>query len=168
MTDYSTKITLNYPQSHMIFIGWVRYCLGRKTYAVSQCCDWLKANWNTLHSNTQAVILRDIKEEIDRDDRMKEIQQEKIQFGAEPDSVSGLRFWDECDRDEWESVLKVINGLEKPCDRECGFKIGDRIRLLVENKSTGTVYNILPEGIEIVLDVDCSRVVVGDKLIVKI
>jgi len=36
-----------------------RYCLGRETYVVGACIDWLTAIWPVLESNTQSVILRD-------------------------------------------------------------------------------------------------------------
>lgn len=108
MSNYSNTIDLNYPESHMILIGWVRYCLGRKTSAVSECCDWLIPNWTKIHPNTQAVIYRDIKEEIDQDNRLLEMQKERLAQGDGFNSVAQLRFWDDCDRVEWESVLSAI------------------------------------------------------------
>jgi hypothetical protein len=106
VSGYSQTIDLNYPDSHMIFIGWVRYCLGRKTYAVSECCDWLRANWANIHPNTQAVILRDIKEEIELDDRTIEMTQEREAQGQES---TLYRRWDDCDRDEWESLINFLS-----------------------------------------------------------
>lgn len=36
-----------------------RYCLGRKTYIVGACIEWMTAIWPALEANTQSVILRD-------------------------------------------------------------------------------------------------------------
>lgn len=36
-----------------------RYCLGRQSYIVGACLDWLRATWGQLTRKTQLVILRD-------------------------------------------------------------------------------------------------------------
>lgn len=41
-----------------------RYCLGRRSYIVGSCIEWLRATWSQIGSNTQGVILRDIVEAI--------------------------------------------------------------------------------------------------------
>jgi hypothetical protein len=45
----------------------IRYCLGRRTYIVSDCCDWIVANWNDWPDNVKAIIRRDIEEAFTRD-----------------------------------------------------------------------------------------------------
>jgi len=37
-----------------------RYCLGRQTYIVESCIDWLQRWWLEFQPNTQVTILRDI------------------------------------------------------------------------------------------------------------
>lgn len=36
-----------------------RYCLGRRTYIVGACCEWLRANWGEFEDQTKANIVRD-------------------------------------------------------------------------------------------------------------
>jgi hypothetical protein len=36
-----------------------RHCLGRASYVVSSCLEWLRDNWDQFNLNTQNVILRD-------------------------------------------------------------------------------------------------------------
>lgn len=53
-----------------------RYCLGRQSYVVSTCIEWLREHWSSLPRTQQRVILRDIVEALmdgqvggDMDDR---------------------------------------------------------------------------------------------------
>lgn len=41
-----------------------RYCLGRQTYVVNACVDWLRATWAEMEPNTQNVMLRDTLEAL--------------------------------------------------------------------------------------------------------
>lgn len=43
-----------------------RYCLGRRSYIVSSCLEFLDQVWEQLSLNTQIVILRDTKEALER------------------------------------------------------------------------------------------------------
>jgi len=36
-----------------------RYCLGRQTYIVGSCVDWLRLWWDEFEHNTRNVIIRD-------------------------------------------------------------------------------------------------------------
>ena len=45
----------------------MRYCLGRRSYIVGACHEWLREVWPQLTTNSQNVILRDIVEAL-RDD----------------------------------------------------------------------------------------------------
>lgn len=44
-----------------------RYCLGRQSYIVGSCRDWLKSWWNHFERNTKRVIVRDTIEAIQED-----------------------------------------------------------------------------------------------------
>jgi len=37
-----------------------RYCLGRQTYMVGACLDWLNRTWTQFDRNTKRTIVRDI------------------------------------------------------------------------------------------------------------
>lgn len=69
----------------------VRYCLGRRTYIVGDCADWIIANWNDWPDNVKQLVQRDIEEEFERDARMPELK------------VLG----DGCERSYWERVRKL-------------------------------------------------------------
>jgi hypothetical protein len=42
----------------------MRYALGRRSYAVGECVDYLIANWRYLEPRTREVIKRDIRKAI--------------------------------------------------------------------------------------------------------
>ena len=46
----------------------VRYCLGRRTYIVSDCQEWLCEIWDELPEKAQTIIQRDVEEAFKRDD----------------------------------------------------------------------------------------------------
>lgn len=60
-----------------------RYCLGRMTYIVSECVDWLLENWDSFEPSTRKLIRDETREAI-RDER------------------AGM----ECDVDQWERLLR--------------------------------------------------------------
>lgn len=64
-----------------------RYCLGRRTYIVSTCVDFLFDYWTELDKNTQKLITDEIREAL-----------EKGQAG------------DECDVERWQLLLDDIDG----------------------------------------------------------
>lgn len=80
-----------YGRAGLMIIAAVRYCLGRRTYIVGDCADWIIANWHDWPDNVRQIIQRDIEEEFDRAARMPELK------------VLG----DGCDRSYWERVRKL-------------------------------------------------------------
>lgn len=55
-----------------IMICAFRYCLGRQTYVVSNCCRWLRERWDKLDPNTRAIIRADLLNAIYRDKEYRE------------------------------------------------------------------------------------------------
>lgn len=53
----------------MLAIAAVRYCMGRRSYIVGVCIDWLNDIWDDLGEQTRNVILSDLEVEIDRERR---------------------------------------------------------------------------------------------------
>lgn len=41
-----------------------RYCLGRRSYIVGSCVEWINAHWDQFTISTQLVMLRDTLEAI--------------------------------------------------------------------------------------------------------
>jgi hypothetical protein len=60
-----------------------RYCLGRKSYIVSSCQDWLKKFWEDFEENTQNVIIRDTLEALIDGDAGDDFHKETWRFFAE-------------------------------------------------------------------------------------
>lgn len=83
-----------------------RYCLGRQTYIVSVCADWLVANWDRFPQNVRDVIQRDLEEEFERDDAAR----------REGNSLCKPLGWD-CDRKEWERVRALWQSVAISCNQ---------------------------------------------------
>lgn len=52
-----------------LMIESVRYCLGRMTYAVSECTQIVRQYWRHIGKNAKQVIRRDIAEKIEEHNR---------------------------------------------------------------------------------------------------
>ena len=76
----------------LMVIAAFRYCMGRQTYIVQACADWLIDIWPMLNENNRAVIQRDLEREFELDDAAR----------AAKDNYKPLG-WD-CDRKDWERV----------------------------------------------------------------
>ena len=79
----------------LVALAAVRYCLGRMTYIVSDCADWLVQQWPNIKPSARAIIQRDIEEAFARDDEAREAGKEHKPLGCD------------CDRAEWEKVRKL-------------------------------------------------------------
>lgn len=75
-----------------------RYCMGRATYIVGCCADWLIAEWESLPENVRAIIQRDTEYEFIRDDEARERGDTYKPLGHD------------CDRREWERVRALWKG----------------------------------------------------------
>lgn len=45
----------------------VRYCLGRATYIVADCIEWIKLHWCIFEPSTRETIIKEIREAIEED-----------------------------------------------------------------------------------------------------
>jgi hypothetical protein len=77
-----------YGRSGLMVTAAVRYCIGRRTYIVSDCADWILDNWRDWPEKVKNVIQRDLEYEFDMDARNPDMK------------VLG----DDCDKREWEKV----------------------------------------------------------------
>ena len=90
---------MNDYQFTTVWLGSLRYHMGRRTGAVSDFASTLIQEWHNLPVETQNFIKRDLEKAFTRDDRTRE------NF-----SYNGPRMWalgDDCDRFEWEKVLRL-------------------------------------------------------------
>lgn len=69
----------------------VRYCLGRMSYIVGDCCAWLPHVWPQLRPSVQAVIARDIDEAIRRDTEARSRGDEHLPLGMDYDRADWVR-----------------------------------------------------------------------------
>ena len=74
----------------LMTIAAVRYCLGRRTYIVGDCVDWMREHWHAWTPNMRSVIQRDVEEEFRRDDEARARGDEYKPLGMD------------MDRKEWE------------------------------------------------------------------
>lgn len=62
----------------------VRYCLGRRTYIVSVCADWIVRHWEHFEPQTKKSIRAEVEE-----------------------LLAGNHAGDKCDRDDWRRVQRL-------------------------------------------------------------
>ncbi|MGD9613790.1 MAG: hypothetical protein AB7H90_01185 [Alphaproteobacteria bacterium] len=68
-----TRILPELPPSHLgydeetMLLCAFRYCLGRMTYVVGDCQRWIRDRWDRLSPGMREVILRDLREALQRD-----------------------------------------------------------------------------------------------------
>lgn len=74
-----------------------RYCLGRRTYIVGSCVDWIISNWEKFPENVKNLIERELEEAFGEDDK------ERLHI-ANPD---WLPLGHDCDRKDWERVRSI-------------------------------------------------------------
>jgi hypothetical protein len=80
-----------YGMNGLMITAAVRYCVGRRTYIVGECVDWILANWRDWPENVRTIIQRDLEGEFDRD--------------AQVPNWNPLG--DDCDKREWERVREL-------------------------------------------------------------
>lgn len=55
-----------FEKSGLLTLAAFRYCLGRRSYIVSQCCDYLITYWDSFLKQTQDVIVAEIEDAFER------------------------------------------------------------------------------------------------------
>ena len=53
-------------EQQCLWLGALRYYMGRETYAVSEFCELLIKSWPDINDVTQLIIKRDLEREIER------------------------------------------------------------------------------------------------------
>jgi hypothetical protein len=78
-------------QQTTLWLGSFRYYVGRMSYAVSDFCSLLIANWETLPERTRNLIKRDLEEAFKRDDEAREDGREYLPLGHDCDRAQWMR-----------------------------------------------------------------------------
>ena len=74
----------------------MRYCMGRQSYSVAVCTDYLKGHWQEIDPKTRATMRRDLADELEAASR----------GGA----FLGANFYDR----EWRSLLTFMDETPTP------------------------------------------------------
>lgn len=77
--------------NEFMVIASFRYCLGRRTYAVGICADWLIEQWPNFKEDTKAAIKRELEEEFMRDDDARSGNDDYLLLGANGDRAQWER-----------------------------------------------------------------------------
>lgn len=79
-----------------VVIATFRYCLGRQTYIVQECADWLLLHWPVIEQPVRNLIQRELERAFEQDDK------------ARAGDAQGYKplGWD-CDREQWERVRSL-------------------------------------------------------------
>ena len=85
------KKKIDYGLNDFMISAAFRYCLGRKTYAVGICCDWLKEHWGKLSNKCKWLIFKEINEALNKD-----IENPQYEY-------LGSKY----DKEEWISILQL-------------------------------------------------------------
>jgi hypothetical protein len=95
ITSSDDKKSSPWGRDDLMAMATVRYCLGRMTYIVSDCADWLIEHWENIAENTREIIKRDIEEAFEQDDDDREKGREYKRLGHD------------ADRQQWERVRQL-------------------------------------------------------------
>ena len=57
-----------YGRDHLMVIAAVRYCIGRTSYIVTDCAEWIIANWNEWPEYIKTIIKRELEDAFRHDD----------------------------------------------------------------------------------------------------
>jgi hypothetical protein len=74
-----------------------RYCLGRRTYVVGCCVDWLIDNWKHFSEGVRDLITRELRDALDDDERSRMNSEDTC-----------YPLGDDCDRVEWTRLAAAI------------------------------------------------------------
>lgn len=86
--------TKNFGRNDLMAVAAFRYCLGRRTYIVGDCAEWLIEQWPNISDNAKAIIKRDLEYAFLSDD---ETRATGVDTFFKPLGM-------DCDREQWERV----------------------------------------------------------------
>lgn len=92
----------NFGRDDLMAIAAFRYCLGRQSYIVGDCAEWLQHQWTNIAPNARHVIERDLREAIARDDQSRQDRTDHHPLGMD------------MDRAVWLNVLAMIEAHKAP------------------------------------------------------
>jgi hypothetical protein len=94
-----TEIETRTKDFDVLWIGALQYYLGRQTISTHAFCDLLIAEHDALPDQVKLLVLRNLKEAFERDDRDREKERDCFELGHD------------VDRAKWLNVLSAFSGL---------------------------------------------------------
>lgn len=82
---------MNEDTLNLLWIGAFRYWLGRQTISVHSFCDEIIDGWENIPRQSKGVILRDLKEAVDSDNRDRRRGREVKTLGHDMDRAKWLQ-----------------------------------------------------------------------------
>jgi hypothetical protein len=77
-----------YGRSELMALAAFRYCLGRRSYIVGDCTEWLINIWPRLGCNIRTRIMAELEEEFEKDDVSRKYGKEWHPLGTDMDRRS--------------------------------------------------------------------------------
>lgn len=93
-----SKLEINDKDATTLWLGSFRYYLGRQSYAVSDFCDLLVSQWNSIPDRCKVLIRKELNDAFIKDDEMR----------ADPGRSSYYPLGMDMDRRQWERVKSFI------------------------------------------------------------
>lgn len=90
-------VSVNHRTFQKFAIQSIRYCMGRRTFAVIDCVEFIRQHWQDLTKHAKANIIRDLDEAL---------------LWHEDDLKDGKKYCylgDECDYRTWKTLREWIN-----------------------------------------------------------
>ena len=81
---------MNFGRADIMAVAAVRYCMGRSSYIVGDCADWLKENWQEISDRAKQTITRDLRNALDQDDHDRITKQAHNHLGHDMDKAIWL------------------------------------------------------------------------------
>lgn len=97
MTQATPK---DFGRHDLMVLAAFRYCLGRRTYIVSDCEAWLIQQWGNFTPSVQVLIEKELRQAAAQDEQ------------ARTDGDVWRPLGDGCDRESWLRVLAMIDKKE--------------------------------------------------------
>lgn len=105
---------LTEPQQLVLWLGALRYYLGRSTGPVHEFCEMLIATWPALSMNVRALVRLDVEEAFARDDLEWDRVAGRTPFGEKPVRPLSMPLGQECDWQAWMHVRALWRPVPTP------------------------------------------------------
>ncbi|CAM2868792.1 preprotein translocase subunit SecG [Glaesserella parasuis] len=90
-------VSVNHRTFQTLAIQSLRYCMGRRTFAVKDCVELIRGHWQDLTKHAKDIIIRDLDEALQsHEDDLR-------------DNRGYCYLGDQCDYQKWKNLREWIN-----------------------------------------------------------